>query len=221
MYKCCVFDLDGTIADTINSITYFGNTALKNFGLPEISSEKYKYLVGDGYKVLVARMLKEFGLDENHPIFPEIAKFYHDEYDKDSMYLTKAFSGMPEVLKELKDKGMKLAVLSNKPQGAVDGVVKELYGENLFDLCYGYSEGVKLKPDTTLLSSILEKFGAKPEECVYVGDTATDMKTGKGVGAYTIGVLWGFRKEDELLENGADKLVSDPVEILEIINGEK
>ena len=218
MYKCVVFDLDGTIADTIDTITYFANFALEKFGLPIIEKDRYKYLVGDGYKVLIKRMLKEVG-QENYGSYEELAGFYHDEYDKNSMYLTKAFEGMHKLISELKEKNIKLAVLSNKPEGAVKMVASKLYGD-VFDLCFGYKEGVVLKPDPTLLFEIIEKLGCSPEECVYVGDTDTDMKTGKNAGAFTVGVLWGFRREDELLKTGADFIAKTPSDILKLIESE-
>ncbi len=214
MIKCCVFDLDGTVADTVNTIAYYGNFALEHFGLPAIPVEKYKYFAGDGYIKLLQRMLDEVGADASN--FDEIAAFYHDEYEKDSMYLTKAFDGMTELLNSLKSKGIKLAVLSNKPHGAAEDVAKALYGD-VFDLCYGAGEGIPLKPEPAMLFNILREFGAKPEECVYVGDTSVDMITGKAAGAFTVGVLWGFRKKEELEKYGADLIVSSPDEILKYI----
>ena len=196
--------------------THFGNLALSHFGLPSIERDRYKYLVGNGYKSLIHGMLKEVGKDENDAIFDDIARFYHDEYDKNSMYLTKTYEGMPELIKSLNKKGIKLAVLSNKPHGAVKVVADELYGD-VFDLCYGSREGVPLKPDPSMLFEILKDFDVSPEECVYVGDTNTDMQTGKSAGAFTVGVLWGFRDKEELEQNKADLIVSHPDEILKYI----
>lgn len=215
MYKCCVFDLDGTIADTINTIAYYCNRSLEHFGLPSIDTERYKYLVGNGYKVLVHGMLKEVGAPDG--LFSKLAPYYHDLYETDSLYLTKPFDGMAELLAALKSHGLKIAVLSNKPHGAVVPVAEKLYGKGTFDLCYGFREGVPLKPDPTMLNNILEDFGAKPSECIYVGDTSTDMKTGKNAGAFTVGVLWGFRDRSELESSGADLIVSKPSEILKLI----
>lgn len=215
MYKCCVFDLDGTIADTINTIAYYCNRSLEHFGLPSIDTERYKYLVGNGYKALVRGMLKEVGAPDG--LFDQIAPYYHDLYETDSLYLTKPFPGMAELLSALKSHGLKLAVLSNKPHGAVVPVAEKLYGKDTFDICCGFREGIPLKPDPSMLNNMLEGFGAKPSECIYVGDTSTDMKTGKAAGAFTVGVLWGFRKRDELEKTGADLIVSKPSEILNIL----
>lgn len=215
MYKCMVFDLDGTVADTLTTISYYGNTSLEKFGLETIDKEKYKKLVGNGYINLIRNMLLEIG-KEGDPVFDELAPFYHDEYEKDSTYLTKAYEGIPELLKALKEKGFKLAVFSNKPHGATEKVVGELFGD-MFDICYGAREGFPLKPDPSVLFEILESFDAKPSECIYVGDTSTDMKTGKNAGAFTVGVLWGFRDRDELEKTGADLIVSHPDEILKYI----
>ena len=215
MYKCCVFDLDGTIADTINTIAYYCNKSLEHFNLPQIETEKYKYLVGNGYKVLVQGMLNEVKAPPE--LFYEMAPYYRDLYETDSLYLTKPFDGIAELISELKSENLKIAVLSNKPHGAVASVVEKLFGKDTFDLCYGYKEGMALKPDPTMLKLILKEFDATPSECIYVGDTSTDIMTGKNVGAFTIGVLWGFRKDDELLSAGADAIVSKPSEILKYI----
>lgn len=216
MYKCCVFDLDGTVADTLTTISYYANMSLERFGLKTIDKEKYKKLVGNGYINLIRNMLREIGMDENDPVFSELAPFYHDEYEKDSTYLTKAYDGILELLSALKEKGIKLAVFSNKPHGAVTEVVEKLFG-GMFDIRLGAQEGAPLKPDPKVLFDILESFDAEPSECIYVGDTSTDMKTGKNAGAFTVGVLWGFRDREELEKTGADLIVSHPDEILKYI----
>lgn len=213
MKKLCIFDLDGTLLDTLPTISYYCNLSLREFGLPEIEEEKFKYLAGNGAKVLIERMLDEVGADREE-YFDKVYKFYNREYDKNVSHLTKPFDGVPEMLAGLKTLGIDTAVISNKPDFAAVNVVKLFLGE-LVDIAHGGRDGIPLKPAPDGVFEIMEEAGVTADECIYVGDTGTDMETGKNSGIFSIGVLWGFRKEDELLENGADIIVSHPLEILE------
>ena len=215
MIKACIFDLDGTVANTIYSIKYFANNALKKAGLPEIDTETYKIIVGDGAKVLIKRMLHTVGADPQY--FNEVSREYNSKYDNDFLYLTEPYEGIIDMLKELKNLGIKTAILSNKPHITAAKVSEALFPEGLIDICYGGRDGIALKPDPQGVFEIIDELGVKKEECLYIGDTDTDMKTGKGANLYTVGVLWGFRKEPELLENGADAIISHPSELLSIV----
>lgn len=216
MIKACIFDMDGTTVNTINSITYFANNALKKAGLSPIDTEDYKYLVGKGAKVLVEGMLNHIGADKKH--FDTVYPHYNQTYDNDFLYLTEPYEGIIELLKALKEKGIKTTILSNKPHVTALKVSEALFGNNLIDICYGARDGVNLKPDPEGVFQIIDELNLKKEECIYIGDTSTDMKTGKNASLYTVGVLWGFRKRDELEENGADAIISHPLELLEIID---
>ena len=213
MKKLCIFDLDGTLLDTLPTIAHYCNLTLREFALPEIPEERYKYLAGNGAKVLIERMIDEVGADREE-YFDKMFKFYNKEYDKNVSYLTKAFDGVPELLTGLKEIGINTAVISNKPDFAAVNVVKLFLGD-LIDIAHGGRDGIPLKPAPQGVFKIFEEAGVVADECLYVGDTGTDMETGKNSGIFSIGVLWGFRKEDELLENGADMIVSHPLEILE------
>ncbi len=213
MKKLCIFDLDGTLLDTLPTISYYCNLTLREFGLPEIEEERYKYLAGNGAKVLIERMIAEVGA-EREEYFDKMFEFYNREYDKNFSYLTKVFDGVPELLKGLADIGIKTAVISNKPDFAAVSVVKMFLGDLVY-IAHGGREGIPLKPAPDGVFKIFEEAGVTADECLYVGDTGTDMETGKNSGIFSIGVLWGFRKEDELLENGADLIVSHPLEILD------
>ena len=213
MKKLCIFDLDGTLLDTLPTISYYCNLSLREFGLPEIEEEKFKYLAGNGAKVLIERMLDEVGADREE-YFDKVYKFYNREYDKNVSHLTKPFDGVPEMLAGLKTLGIDTAVISNKPDFAAVNVVKLFLGE-LVDIAHGGREGIPLKPAPDGVFEIMEEAGVTADECIYVGDTGTDMETGKNSGIFSIGVLWGFRKEDELMANGADMIVSHPLEILD------
>lgn len=212
--KLCIFDLDGTLINTINTISYFANRALKKYGLREIPAERYKLLVGDGAKVLVERMLKETGADE--ALFEEVSREYNQAYDRDYLYLTKPYDGILELLRNLKGLGVKTAVLTNKPDDTAQKVVHTLFGDAI-DLCVGKREGWPPKPDPKAALDILKQLGAAPEDCIYTGDTLTDMRTGKNAGLYTVGCLWGFRDLAELQSGAPDAIISAPHELLELV----
>lgn len=217
MYTTCIFDMDGTVADTLSSIAYFANNALKKYGFPEIEKEKYKVLVGDGYKVLIERMLNLVAPDGyTKEQFDDVAEYYKTTYDNDFLYLTVPYEGIIDMMKALKEKGIKIGILTNKPQMTAIQVSDELFGD-LVDVIVGATDDTPLKPDRRAIEKILSKIGAKPEEILYLGDTGTDMKTGKSVDAFTIGVTWGFRDVAELNENGADAIINNPMEIMEYL----
>ncbi len=215
MIKLCIFDMDGTLVNTIDTIAYFGNTALKKFGLDAIPTDDYKLMVGNGSDVLIQRMLKKLGADEG--LQKTVHPYYVDIYDKDFMYLTAPYDGITGMLGKVKECGVKTAILSNKDDSTAKKVSDELFEKGLVDLCIGARPGVALKPDPQAVFEIIEKFGVEKDECLYIGDTATDIKTAKNAGLYSIGVLWGFRDEEELKNAGADVIISDPAEIVEIV----
>lgn len=214
MIKVCIFDLDGTVSNTINSIAYFANNALNKAGFPSIETDVYKKIVGNGAKILVERMLKTVGADASY--YDVVADEYNTKYDDNFLYLTEPYEGILDMLNALKDMGIKVAILSNKPHETTVKIADALFSNKLIDICYGGRKDVALKPDPVGVFEIMDKFGVSKDECLYIGDTATDMKTGKSAGVYTIGVLWGFREREELETNGADAIVSHPDEIVDI-----
>ncbi|MBE6789210.1 MAG: HAD family hydrolase [Ruminococcaceae bacterium] len=214
MLKLCIFDMDGTVVDTISSISYFANRALNLYGLPSIDKERYKILVGNGARVLVERMIAE--VNGNAEQLEKVYKEYNTTYDNDFLYLTEAYEGVIEMLSALKEMGVKTAILSNKPDVTAGKVSKALFKEGLIDVCYGARDGIALKPDPAGVYDILEEMGAKKEECLYIGDTATDIKTAKNASLTSIGVLWGFRSRAELEGAGADFIIEHPSEIVKI-----
>ncbi len=215
MIKACIFDMDGTVVNTLNTIAHFGNTALNNAGLPSVAAEEYKYMVGNGAKTLVKRMIEKVGADES--LFEKVFTKYSTDYNNDFLYLTEPYDGILNMLKAIKKKGITTTILSNKPHATALKVSDALFGNKLIDVCYGARDSVALKPDPAGVFEILKELGLKKEECLYIGDTSTDMKTGKSAGLYTVGVLWGFRERDELEENGADEIISHPSELLHIL----
>ena len=146
-----------------------------------------------------------------------IYNLYRKEFAIDCTYKVKTYDGILEMVKQMKEKGMKLSVLSNKPHARAVEVVYKFFGEGLFDIVQGQVDGVAKKPDPQGAILIAKKLGVETNECLYVGDTDVDMKTGKSADMFTVGVLWGFRDEEELRTNGADKIVSKPSEIMELL----
>ena len=215
MNKCAIFDLDGTLLNTIGTIAYHGNQTLRHFGLSEIPVERYKYLVGNGAVLLVERMLKETDKDGKMN-FDEVYNYYIAEYDSDVKIYTEKYSGIEELLNFLKNSGYKLAVLSNKPNNAVQNTVKDYFGST-FDTVYGASENLPKKPDPTLLNRIAAELNCNKDESIYIGDTDCDMQTGKNGGIFTIGALWGFRTKEELEANNAGFIAENPLEIIEYL----
>ena len=217
MIKLCIFDLDGTVLDTVGSIAYYANRALEKNGVATIPTEQYKYLAGDGIKNLVRNMLNYVGAYSDE-LYERVLDDYGTAYNKDVAYKTCIFDGLLPVLDELKSRGIRLTIVSNKPDFAAKTVVRAIYGEGYFDFVVGQREGYPLKPDPLSANEVMERYGVSREECVYVGDTSTDMKTGKNMGVFTVGVLWGFRGKDELVANGADVVIENPSELLGFIN---
>lgn len=211
-YQCAVFDLDGTLANTLPSIAYFANQALAHYGLPLIPQEKYRYLVGNGADCLVHGMLQYINNDTDQ-MFQQVRLLYNQTYDENFLYLTSAYDGIQEVISFLKTQNFSLGVLSNKPHSTTVKIVEKLF-PNQFDICYGKRENIPRKPNPTALLDILNTFQVSPRQCFYIGDTSTDMKTGKNAGAFTIGCGWGFRDHKELEENHADYIADTPLALL-------
>ena len=216
MIKACIFDLDGTLMNTPTTITHYVNVTLNEFGYESVSEEKCRYFAGNGAKLLIERAMADVGADSKE--FDEMFKFYNKVYNKDTSYLTKPYDGIVEMLSDMKTLGIKTAVLSNKPDFATKDVVRGFLGE-LIDVVRGAVDTVALKPSSEGIDILLEEFGLKKEECIYVGDTSVDMETGNNAGIFTVGVLWGFREREELENSGADIIVSEPKEILKKVIG--
>lgn len=212
MYKCAIFDLDGTLCDTLDTISYFANKSLTVNGFEAYGKEKYKYMVGDGAKKLVTRMLENQNAYTKDN-FEKVYNDYNNLYDNDFLYLTKPYNGIAELLSFMKKVGMKIGAVSNKPHFAAVSVLENIFEKGLLDDYVGKRENIPLKPDPYSVKEMLEKWKINPKECIYIGDTGVDMQTGKNAGTFTVGVLWGFREEKELKENGADLTVKKPKEI--------
>jgi len=216
MIRVCIFDLDGTLADTVESIAYPANLALAAVGLKPLEVSRYNYFAGDGTDKLIQRALKAAGDDSlNH--YEEAYRIFKNIFKDNSMYRVTAYDGMKDMLEELKKRRIRIAVLSNKPHRQTIDVIEALFGQDYFDYIQGQQEDVPLKPNPAGACFIAEKFDVRCEECMYVGDTNVDMQTGNSAGMYTVGVLWGFRTRDELETNNAHAIISQPGELLDLL----
>ncbi len=208
MIKAVVFDLDGTILNTIITITHFVNQTLQKYNILPITEAECKTFIGDGAKKLIERSLASKGVFDSE-VSEKILLEYNASYDASPFYLTEKYEGVEDMLLWLKAKNIKLGVISNKPHPTTLSAVEHFY-KGIFDTVMGGRDGVPLKPDPKAAEKMLSDLGVYANEIIYVGDSGVDMKFGKAIGAaYTFGVLWGFRGEAELKSSGADELFSD------------
>lgn len=212
MFKAFIFDLDGTTADSLPSLSYTVNRSLVRIGLGRVATEKFKFFAGDGAVEMLKRTLDDLG-DREHKNLDRLSEIFFEEFETGCLYGARAYDGLVETLSGIKKRGLKLGVLSNKVHGRAVELVETLYGEGFFDYILGQKDTYKRKPSPEGALIIADAFGLAPAQCVYVGDTSTDMKTAVAAGMFPVGVLWGFRGEKELRENGARAIVKEPIEL--------
>ena len=212
-YKSVIFDLDGTLLNTLDDIRDSLNVALSKFGSKEKTLEEVRKAVGYASRELIVRTLD--GGKEN-PELQDVLDFYLKYYGKHSRIKTKPYDGITELLCDLKAQGIRTAIVSNKPHEVVSVLKSEIFGE-LIDISIGESERLPRKPNPSMLVKAAEILGCAKEECVYVGDSEVDVLTAQNAGMDLIAVLWGFRTKDELIKSGAKKLAADAKELGRII----
>lgn len=216
MIRACIFDMDGTVADTLVSIAGFANDALRQCGYPEIEVPAYRTLVGNGADTLMRRMLKTVAGDFTEEQVAQLRNVYDRAYEADPMHLVTEYPGIRAVLRTLKEQGIHIGVFSNKPDDMTCKVAELLY-PGLFHAVRGQRPETPLKPAPDGALLLAKMLGAKPEECLYIGDTWVDMETGKNAGMETVGVLWGFRDRQELENAGACHIIAKPEELLPLV----
>lgn len=213
MIRCCIFDLDGTLLNTLKALTLTTNLVMKHFGYGEVDEAHIKKFVGDGYKLLMERALRYCG-DEKLEHYEESLILYTKLFAEHSMFEVRPYDGIPELLEQLKERGIMIAVLSNKPHARTVENIESVFGKGYFDYVAGEQPGIPKKPDPAGVVKILKQLGVKPEECLYFGDTNTDMETGLGAGLTTAGVTWGFRDRKELESFHPQYVIDHPGEVL-------
>lgn len=217
MIKACIFDLDGTIINTEESLTQSVNETLGTLGYPGIDVTQTRAFIGCGGRKFVERALSVYVKPDDELIDKAFSK-YKEIFAERCTYNNKAYEGMEETLSELKSQGIKLGVISNKSQEGVESCIHKVYGDTLFDYIAGEKKGVPLKPDPAGIINAVKALEVKPEECLYIGDGDTDMIGGKAAGCITVAVTWGFRTREFLEKYNPDYIIDRP-EDLYIIAG--
>lgn len=214
MIKCCLFDLDGTLLNTLDTITHYVNRSLSSDGLEPISSDECRGFIGDGALNLLTRAYAHRGVTD-----PEVARSrlasYVAGYDEDPYYLTEPYPGIPELLCELVSRGVRIGILSNKQDSSVSMIVDRFF-PGLVHGCMGGRLGVPLKPSPVSSLELLSRLGHRPEDTVFIGDSDVDMLTGRALGSRCIGVSWGYRPE-ALRATDSDGVADTAEELLRLI----
>lgn len=211
-HQAIVFDLDGTLLNTLEDLTRACNHVLEVNGRPPIRDTDCRGMIGNGTITLVQRATRLEG-----PQLQTGFRQFLDHYDAHMYDHTVLYPGIAELLDELVERGIRLAILSNKPHPATRGMAERFLSRWPFEQVYGHREEVPLKPDPTSALQISKALGIAPQDCVFVGDSGEDMITGKAAGMTAVAVSWGFRDVPELHEKGADAIIHKPMELLNFI----
>lgn len=213
MYKLAVFDMDGTILDTLEDLMDSDNYALRKCGYPERSYDEVRRFVGNGIRKLIERSVPESCTEED---IDKVHKVFTEHYKLHCADKTKAYDGIKDLLEKLRARGVKIAVVSNKADYGVQELCED-YFPGLFDYAVGEREGIRRKPSPDSVNETLRRLGIDKKDAIYIGDSDVDFETAKNAELPCISVLWGFRDEEFLREKGASVFVHKPEEILDII----
>ena len=212
-HKAVIFDLDGTILDTLDDLKNSVNFALNKNGLPERSYEEVRSFVGNGIRLLIERSVSE---NTNSGVVDRCFEDFKSHYKEHSADNTKPYEGIITLLEELKRKGVKLAVVSNKADFAVQTLVEE-YFQGLFDFAVGEREGIRRKPCPDSVNEAIKVLDASPDEVVYVGDSEVDIETSRNAGVECVAVTWGFRDKCVLESLSPEYIIDKPSQLMELI----
>ncbi len=215
-FQAILFDLDGTLLDTLEDLGNTANLVLARNGFPVHSLNAYRYFVGDGVAMLFRRALPENKRNDDTVCI--CVQAFIEAYSRNWNMNTKPYDGVTEMLDALAVRGIKMAILSNKPDDFTRQCVTEFLSDWTFDMVLGQRNSQPLKPDPSGAKEIAKCLCVPPSDFIYLGDTAIDMRTAVAAGMFPVGALWGFRTGKELLENGARVLIERPQEILNLVN---
>lgn len=216
MVKLCIFDLDGTLLNTLEDLADAANHVLTEHHFPTHPVDAYRYFVGNGMPTLIQRILPEEHRDEE--TFNTCLKEFLEYYTIHMHDKTTVYDGLTEVLETLQQQNVKLAVATNKVHSALAPLMANFFPKVRWDALFGQRTGVPVKPDPQVVFDILKATGCAKEEALYFGDTAVDMDTAHAAGLKAVGVLWGYRPKEELEEAKADTIIQKPGEILHLKN---
>jgi phosphoglycolate phosphatase len=208
------FDLDGTLLDSVQDLADATNAALRVFGLPEHPVHAYNYFVGDGFEMLIQRATPE---DTDPELRLRVMQQARDAYRQNWANTSKPYEGIPELLTELRKRAIPLAVLSNKPHEFTLLTMQHFFPSIRFARIQGSPPGLRAKPDPALALAMLQELGLEAQNVLFMGDTGVDMITAINAGMFPLGVLWGFRPEEELRQYGARLILGRPAELFEYI----
>ncbi|MHB8972134.1 MAG: HAD family hydrolase [Pirellulaceae bacterium] len=214
--EAVVFDLDGTLLDSLADIANAGNAVLQSHGFPIHPIDAYRLFVGDGVGRLVPRLVPE-AYRQDTALLGTLLRAYVEQYHKTWNVESRLYEGVPELLDELVRREIRLAVLSNKPQAATEKCVDHYLARFAFAAVLGQQADRPPKPDPTGVREIMMHLGVPAEACCYVGDTGVDMQTARCAGLYAVGATWGFREAAELIAAGAQQLIDHPRELLQVL----
>ena len=215
MKKLVIFDLDGTLLNTIEDLGNAANYALSLNGYPTHSLASYPFFVGNGVRNLIRKALPDDMRTDS--IIESLLKDFKEYYNEHNTDCTKPYDGIEELLRNLQDNGVKIAVASNKYQQATEKIIAHYFGDIDFVAVYGQREGVNVEPDPSVVFSILSEAKVPKSEVLYVGDSGVDMETARRACVDSVGVTWGFRSEKELNEYHADMIVNKASDIFDIV----
>ena len=212
MKKGVIFDLDGTLINSLPDISAAMNRALAKNGLPTYPEESYKYKVGDGVMTLAKR-----AVGAHAECYQAVLSAYMEDYAQNCRVHTRPYDGVHEMLRSLSSLGLKVFVLTNKDQADAEHVLAHYFPAFPFSAVRGRQAGFPLKPDPSGALLIAQTFSLSSDNFWYVGDTGTDMQCGNAAGMETVGVLWGFRPREELADNNARHIIAAPDELLRLV----
>ena len=212
--RAAIFDLDGTLLDTIEDLTNSMNAALSSMGFPTLSIDACKTLVGDGLSIFIRRALPEAERGNAESV-RRLQETMRAEYRERCAVKTRPYPGIREMLNGLAERGIPLAVLSNKPHVSTLSVIEHYFPDRPFRVVFGARENVPIKPDPAGALEIAALLDVPPQAILYLGDTNTDMQTAAAAGLFGVGALWGFRPAEELRSSGARALAARPEDVLE------
>jgi len=213
-FKAVIFDLDGTLVNSLEDLADSANEALCKYGYRTHPIEAYKMFIGNGVRQLIKNAVPD---DTSGEVIDRVLADYRVIYNRNYIKKTKPYEGIPEMLNILRNIGIKMAVCSNKPHKPTIEIVKKLLGIDNFKVVFGEREGIPRKPDPSALLEAAEIMGVSPSEVIYLGDSGGDMVAAKNAGMYAAGALWGFRSREELEENGAQVLLTKPLDLVDLI----
>lgn len=216
-YQAAIFDLDGTLINSLEDLADSANAMLESYGFPTHPVDPYRYFVGNGSRKLIERCLPE-DKGKDPAFVDEALERYKQIYAQHTQAKTRPYDGIQDMLDELQKRGIPLGICTNKHQSAAEDIVNAMFPKGTFQSIIGDQKDLPRKPDPKKVLMIADKFHVTPEHVAYFGDTSVDMDTAHNAGFLAVGVTWGFRPKEELIKHGAQVLLDAPMELFEKVS---